>query len=828
MTGASGTPETRRILRSLGADGPRGLPAEGYVLASGRAPGLPGAQVVLAGADAPGTYYAAQTFRQLLAPRGGGDGRPVLPAVTVRDWPSTSWRGVIEGFYGDPWTHRDRLRQLDFHGERKMNTYVYAPKDDPYHREKWREPYPADTLGELRALRERATARHVDFVFTVSPGQDVCYSSPGDQAALRAKAASLWKAGVRTFGLFFDDIGRELHCADDERRFGDDADPLAAAQAHLLNSFRTDFLEPREGAGRLLTVPTEYSGTDSSGYRERFAELVHDDVVLYWTGPEVVSPEITAADAEAAAGVFRHDLILWDNFPVNDYLPRQLFLGPLTGRSPELPRHGIAGITANPMPQSEPSKIALATVADYAWNPAGYDAERSWRAALRDIGGSAHRALEAFAGNSRSSDLDRTESPRLAALIADFWTEHRAGRNGPATAALIDAFTAMRDARDTLVRDMGNPRFTAQAKPWLTKLHHYGAAGAAATEALAAETAAGTDGGGTVSWSRWRTADREAARARETYETVATGVLRRFLTDAGLARRTVTATAPGRAEAGSDVALRADVRAGDTPVAKVEFHAGSRKLGEDATAPYRLTWDSAPTGLHLVTARAVAADGGAVRSAAARLTVGDPEPVLLLVGRDAPVPEGEELSAGDAAVRDRLEHLGHPVRVLRGEDAASGDARGKAAVVISSTLSSGAVRQKFTDAAVPVLVWEAYLFDDLGMAGDPGETFRASRLRISDPGSPLAAGLDGEVAVYRGPDRVRWGTPGPEAEVAAVTADGDSRPALFGYRAGDRMAEGTAPAARVALFLGDEAVDPDVVTERGLDLFDAAVRWALR
>ncbi|MEU8353226.1 hypothetical protein, partial [Streptomyces sp. NPDC048845] len=64
--------------------------------------------------------------------------------------------------------------------------------------------------------------------------------------------------------------------------------------------------------------------------------------------------------------------------------------------------------------------------------------------------------------------------------------------------------------------------------------------------------------------------------------------------------------------------------------------------------------------------------------------------------------------------------------------------------------------------------------------------------------------------------------------VAAVTADGDSRPALFGYRAGDRMAEGTAPAARVALFLGDEAVDPDVVTERGLDLFDAAVRWALR
>ncbi|AXK31440.1 hypothetical protein DVA86_01050 [Streptomyces armeniacus] len=843
-----------RALRELGAKSPSGLPSGGYVLASGKAASAPdtavvgdsvrgSARVVLSGADADGTYYAAQTFRQLLesaraeggrpARAEGGDDAPVLPALTVRDWPRMQWRGAIEGFYGDPWTQRDRLRQLDFYGAHKMNTYVYAPKDDPYHREKWREPYPADRLDDLRALNRRAQARHVDMVYSISPGLDVCYSDPDDLAALRAKSEAVWDLGVRTFGLFFDDIAGELNCARDKERFGDDADPLAAAQAHLLNAYQKEFLDAREGAGRLLTVPTEYSGTDTSTYRERFAELTHDDVVMYWTGPEVVSDTITDADADAAADVFRHDLILWDNYPVNDYLPRQLYLGPLAGRSPELTRHGIVGLTANPMPQAEPSKIALSTVGDYAWNPGGYRSEPSWRAALRDVGGQAHEALRAFAGNTRSSDLDPTESPRLAALIEDFWTERRKGggaasaagtrESGGAAEALVAEFTAMERAQGELTRHMGNPSFTRQAKPWLTKLHRYGAAGAAATRALAAQT----DGDAGRAWREWTASVKAAESADEVYESMTNGVVPRFLADATKAQRVVTAQGPERAPAESDVPLTARVRSGDVAVDRVEFHAGPRKLGADTTAPYELTWKSAPVGRHMVTARAVADDGSTVTSAASPLTVGDPSPVLLLVGDDVPVPEGEELSAGDAAVRDRLEYLGHPVVVAQGEDTGPEDAKGKAGVVISSSLPSSAVEEKFRDAAVPVVTWEAQILDDMGMASEPGETFRVSRLRIADPESPLAAGLDGDVDVYRGEDRIRWGTPARTAETAAVTADEDEYATVFGYRKGDRMVDTTAPAARVALFLGDDAIAPGVTTDEGLRLFDAAVRWAL-
>jgi beta-N-acetylglucosaminidase/Glycosyl hydrolase family 20, domain 2/Bacterial Ig domain len=807
------------VLRGLGVRGPRGLPSGGYVLATGRGHGRAG-RVVLSGVDAAGTYYAAQTFRQLVRHRGG---RAVLPGVTVRDWPALPRRGVVEGFYGAPWSQRDRLRQLDFYGAHKMNTYVYAPKDDPYSREKWRTPYPAQQLAQLGALERRAVARHVGFVFAVSPGLDVCYSDPGDLKALEAKAAELWGVGVRSFGLFFDDVDGSLHCARDQAAFGGDASPAAAGQAHLLNAFQRDFLDRRAGAGRLLTVPAEYSGTGTSPYRGRFAELVTGKAVLFWTGTAVVSPTVTDADADAARAVFRHDLVLWDNYPVNDYLPRQMFLGPLTGRSPDLAAHGIVGLTANPMPQAEPSKVALATVADYAWSPGRYDAQRSWRAALRDVGGPARDALRAFADNSRSSALDPVESPRLSALIGAFWREHRAGRDGPATAALIGEFTALENAERDLRDRMGDPAFVAEAGPWLTKLHWYGAAGAAAVRSLAAQT----DGDGTAAWRERVAGVRAEQTARETYETLATGVVGPFLDQAAAASRVVSVDAPAAAPAGSDVVLSAQVRAGDVPVRKVEFYAGPRKVGEATAAPYRITWRSAPAGLHLVTARAVAADGSAVTSSAARLTSGDPRPVLLLTGDDAPIPAGQTLSTGDAAVRDRLEYLGYPVVTGKGVDSVPSDADGKAAVVISSTLSSGSVGSKFRDAAVPVLTWEAYVLDDMGMAANPGETFRVSQVDVTGTGSALAAGLSGVVPVYRGADRVRWGTPAPAAETAAVAVDDPAHATLFGYRTGARMLGLTAPAPRVALFLGDEGLDPDVVTDQGVRLFDAAVGWAL-
>lgn len=152
-------------LAGLGVASSGGLPAEGYVLAAGRDRRGRG-HVVLDGVDTDGTYYAAQTLAQLVQPRPGTDW---MPGVAIRDWPTMRYRGSIEGFYGTPWSHADRLDHVDYLGAHRMNTYEYAPKDDPYHREKWREPYPADKLAQLGELVGRARQNKVDFTFALSP-----------------------------------------------------------------------------------------------------------------------------------------------------------------------------------------------------------------------------------------------------------------------------------------------------------------------------------------------------------------------------------------------------------------------------------------------------------------------------------------------------------------------------------------------------------------------------------------------------------------------------------------------------------------------------------
>lgn len=798
------------VLRRLapGRAAPAGLPAEGYVLASGRVHGR--GHIVLAGADPAGSAYAAQTLRQLVTPRG-------VPEVRIRDWPGMRWRGIVEGFYGRPWSHSDRLRMLGFSAARKMNTYVYAPKDDPYHRERWREPYPSGRLAELGELARTARARHVEFVFAVSPGSSVCYSSDTDFAALVAKNDALWRRGVRAFALFFDDIGGGFHCPQDTARFGGDPAPEAAAQAYLLNRFRREFVAARPGSRPLLTVPTEYTGTGDSPYRDRLAALLDRDVVVHWTGPDVVSKEITAEQAARAGEVFGHDLALWDNYPVNDFDPRRLFLGPLTGRAPTLADHGVIGLTANPMVQAEPSTISLATVADYTWNPAGYDPGRSWRQALTEIGGPARAALEVFAENSRSSGLDPRESVELSRLIGDFWRDRDAGSPGSGAGRLARYFDAMAAAQGRIRQ--AHPVFAGQAEPWLTRLRWYGTAGGAAVRSLVAER----NGDATTAWRQRVVADRAARTAAGIDALIAAGAMEPFLARARAEGRTVEVTAPAdgtSVPAGSDVAVSARVRAGRVPIARVEFLAGPHPVGTDTTAPYEVAWKDAPTGLHLLRARAVGGDGSVVETAPVRLTVGEPKPALLVVGT------AEPLSVGDAAVRDRLEYLGHPVSVRTAARATPGDAEAAAAVVVTSTVASGDVGTKFRDVAVPVITWESFVFDDLGMAGDPGETFRMNQVHIAAPGSPLAAGLSGAVRVYRGENRLRWGTPAPSADTAATAGDEHGQATLFGYERGAPMIGLTAPARRLALFLGDDAIDPGVVTAEGLRLFDAGVVWA--
>ncbi|WP_328222541.1 beta-N-acetylglucosaminidase domain-containing protein [Streptomyces sp. NBC_00104] len=521
--GPGENPATEGALRRLGVKSPAGLPAEGYVLASGRHAGR--ALLALSGTDTTGTFYAAQTLRQLLT-------RKRLPEVTVRDWPTAKLRGVIEGFYGTPWTHAERLRQLDFYGRTKQNVYVYSPKDDPYLRERWRDAYPAAQLGRLRELVDRAAAHHVRFTYALSPGLSVCYSSADDVTALVRKFASLYDIGVRSFAIPLDDISyTKWNCAADEEKFGSGGGAAGAAQAQLLNRVWEEFSAGRTGLQPLEMVPTEYSDLADTPYKKALRERLDPDVVVEWTGVGVIAPTITAAQLRQAREVYGHPILVWDNYPVNDYVTSRLLLGPYTGREADVARESV-GVTANPMVQAEASKLALFTSAAYLWNADAYDPRAAFLASVRDLAGpGAAKWLRIFAENSYSSQLDATESPTLTKLVADFREAYEEDSGlDRAAAALRSYFTDMAATPSKLRGRLANPGFLKETSPWLDKLGSYGGAGLTAVDLLLAGKRGDAEAVSTY-WNRLRS-ERKALDAVP--QQVSPGVMDQFLYSAML------------------------------------------------------------------------------------------------------------------------------------------------------------------------------------------------------------------------------------------------------------------------------------------------------
>ncbi|WP_455569021.1 beta-N-acetylglucosaminidase domain-containing protein [Streptomyces fungicidicus] len=470
--------------------------AEGYALRVARTGR--GALVALGGTDAAGQFYAVQTLRQLFV-RSGDDGWKVAGA-RARDFPSMPLRGTVEGFYGQPWTHAERLDQMDFYGDVKANTYVYAPKDDPYHRGKWRDPYPADKLAELGELVDRATANHVRFTFAVSPGESICYSDPADRKALKDKLRALYDLGTRAFSVPLDDIDHtRWNCEADRTAYGEPGTGAAGrAQVDLLNDVQRTFVATHEGTWPLQMVPTEYYNHTESAYKRALRESLDPAVEVMWTGVGVVPTQITDEDAEQAAKVFGRKVFVWDNYPVNDFgnTSGRLLLAPYDKRAAGLSDH-LSGIVANPMNQPYASKVAVFGTADFTWNDRAYDAGGNWRNAMSYLAGGDPGATEALLVFGDLEHMAPTfgstpwqpQAPELARRVQEFWKAWDEGDRTGAVRALRAYVTAVEEAPATIRSGRVEEGFTADAAPWLDATELWGRAAVRMLDALAARQA---------------------------------------------------------------------------------------------------------------------------------------------------------------------------------------------------------------------------------------------------------------------------------------------------------------------------------------------------
>jgi hyaluronoglucosaminidase len=405
------------------------------------------------------------------APAGAGARRPRMS-------------GVIEGYYGRPWEFGARRTVIRFLGHQGLDTFAYAPKNDEFHRLRWREPYPPAVLRQLERTVGVSRRAGVRFVYGLSPGLDICYSCEGDRRSLYAKLRQLARAGVGDFALLLDDTPPTLsHPRDVATHGGADATALARAQAALAN--RTARWLRRGGVGRLaFLVPTLYSGTECTPYHRTLAAALARGIPVAWTGSGVFSPTIATREVRAQERCVGRPVVLWDNFPVNDtVLANNLHLGPLTGREGGVPG-ALAGYLLNPMTQAHASLVPLATAAAFLRQPRTYDPERAWRRALADVGGAS--SLAVLAEQTRSSALDLDDARALAGIVDRIEATYEGADWLPALEALEAEEAGQAAAAANLPAELAGTALGREIAPWVAELGHHAARGLDAAALLRA------------------------------------------------------------------------------------------------------------------------------------------------------------------------------------------------------------------------------------------------------------------------------------------------------------------------------------------------------
>ncbi len=427
--------------------------------------------------DARGAFYAKQTLRQLLSPAKGHG--MMLPVGEIIDWPDIEYRGTVEGFYGTPWSHECRLEQLKFYGRNKMNTYIYGPKDDPYHSSPhWRDPYPAAEEAQIKELVKVAKENHVDFVWAIHPGKDIKWTEQ-DMGNVIKKFEMMYKLGVRSFAVFFDDIFGEGTRAD--------------KQALLMNKINDEFVKKKGDVTPLVMCPTQYNrGWSHGDYLDVLGDKLDRSINVMWTG-NTVCHDITLEGQKWVNKRLKRPSYVWLNFPVTDYCRANLCMGRAYGNAtePEAKKE-MSGFVSNPMDKPEASKIPLFGIADYTWNIGAYDSDKSWKEGVKRIFPQAPEAMQVFVDHNSDQGPNghgyrKEESVRIQPTVDSFMKSLRAQDNWTkleGSSALYLEFESMQKSANVIREKANNPRLMQEIGAWVDAFEQLGIAGQRVMEAM--------------------------------------------------------------------------------------------------------------------------------------------------------------------------------------------------------------------------------------------------------------------------------------------------------------------------------------------------------
>ena len=412
-------------------------------------------KIIIDAYDDAGAFYAIQTLRQIVESPISAEGK--LPAMYIKDWPDLKYRGVVEGFYGEPWSHETRLSLIDFYGRFKMNYYIYGPKDDPYHSSPyWREMYPAEEAEEIRELVEACKRNRVHFVWAIHPGKDIKWEESDIQNLIK-KFDAMYQLGVRAFAVHFDDIE------------GAGTNPYY--QTELMNILNDEFVKVKGDVEPLIVCPTEYTrlwaNPTERGSLIIYGNELDPSVDVFWTGDAVCS-NMTESTMEWISSRIQRPALFWWNFPVTDYARHIVMQGPVYGLASTMDDTKTRGIVSNPMEHGEASKLALYSTADYAWCPYEYNPIDSWERAIECVAPEVAEAYRLFAIHSCDTETGyrRLESWETETFTFAEYDDAKAAKLREELESIVEVPAEM--------EAMQNKALLEELRPWLVEFGKLG------------------------------------------------------------------------------------------------------------------------------------------------------------------------------------------------------------------------------------------------------------------------------------------------------------------------------------------------------------------
>jgi hypothetical protein len=382
-----------------------------------------------------GNYYAATTAAQLLE-----DDISIYHNAAVVDYPDFLGRSyLMKG-----WRTENEM-QSDHNSIQRMSLLKLnkAYIGNQRSASKWFQPSAVYKKGVTSVGKTCRATGVMDMAVMVNPYSHFPFA--GSEEKLGDKLRNTWShsdpasfnllqdvfrigldAGAKTVMLLSDDyvphigsnpVNYVLYTQEDRKRFVN----LQNAQAHIINALK-QWVDKEYPGTRFEFCPPWYTNEfidQSRGLAEvYFKELtfqIPQDISIIWTGPTVRSLSIDKADLHRIKAMLGRWPMIWDNtlyarnieskrygsyavhYPgkvkmCNLFEPYDIYK-PVNFHRFSDSHH----IYINGSASSEIYKIKYATVADYVWNTAAYDPERSlWKIMYRSYGETGARALLLF------------------------------------------------------------------------------------------------------------------------------------------------------------------------------------------------------------------------------------------------------------------------------------------------------------------------------------------------------------------------------------------------------------------------------------------------